>query len=99
MQTAGDMFFNRLGRDTQAVGNLLVGTLVKYPQRKCRTALRGLAIDRIFYKPIAFVSEQLCRRRLMLSFDLRIAEIPQWHSLHSALMTVFVQSKIARRGK
>jgi hypothetical protein len=99
MQTARDMLFNRLGRDTEAVRNLLVGTLVKYPQRKCRTALRGQAIDGFLYKPIPFVPEQLCLRRFMLSFDPRITEIPQCASLHSASMTVFVRGKIARRRK
>ena len=97
MQTARDMFFNRFGRDSEAVRNLLVGTLVKYPQRKCRTALRRQPIDSLLYKPIALVSEQLRLQRLTLSFDPRIAEIPQCASLHNPSMTVFVRSKIARR--
>src|SRR5260221_13641159 len=60
MQPARDMFFNSLGRDTEPLRNLLVGTVVKYPQRKCRTALRWQSIDGLLYKPIAFVPEQLC---------------------------------------
>jgi len=99
MQTARDMFFNGLGRDPEAVRNLLVGTFVKYPQRKCRTALRRQPIDGLVYKPIPFVSEQLCLRRLTLSFDPRITAIPQSASLHGPSMTVFVRRKIARRRK
>jgi hypothetical protein len=99
MQTASDMFFNGLGRYTEAVRNLLVGTLVEYPQRKCRTALRRQPIDGLLYKPIPFISEQLCLQRLMLSFDPPITEIPQCVSLHNPSMTVFVRSKIARRRK
>ena len=99
MQTARDMLFNGLGRDTEAVRNLLIGTLVKYPQRKCRTALRRQPIDSLLYKPIPFVPEQLGFQRLTLSFDPRISEIPQCVSLHGPSMTVFVRSKIARRRK
>src|ERR1700733_2225049 len=98
-QTARDMFFNCLGRDTEAICNLLVGTLVKYPQRKCRTALRRQPIDSLLYKPIPFVPEQLGLQRLTLSFHPRISEIPQCVSLHGASMTVFVRGKIARRRK
>src|ERR1700730_14965754 len=93
------MFFNRLGRDTEAVRNLLVGTFVKYPQRKCRTALRRQPIDRLLHKLIAFIPEQLVLQRLTLSFDPRITEIPHCVSLHGPAMTVFVRSKIARRRK
>jgi len=93
------VFFNCLGRDTEAVCNLLVRTLVKYPQRKCRTALRRQPIDSLLYKPIPFVPEQLGLQRLTLSFDPRITEIPQCVSLHGPSMAVFVRSKIARRRK
>jgi hypothetical protein len=99
VQTARDMFFNRLGGDIEAVRNLLVGTLVKYPQRKCRSALRGQPIDRLLYEPIPLVSEQLRLQRLTLKIDPRIIEIPQCASLHSASMAVFVGRKIARRRK
>src|SRR5882672_11348203 len=98
-QAARDVFFNRLGRDTEAIRNLLVGTLVKYPQRKCRTALRRQPVDRLLHELIAFVSEQLGLQRLTLSFDPRITEIPQCVSLHGPSMTVFVRSKVARRRK
>jgi hypothetical protein len=54
MQAARNVLFNGLGRDTQAVRNLLVGTLVKYPQRKGRTALWRQPIDRLVDEPIAF---------------------------------------------
>src|SRR5258708_2038305 len=98
-QAARDMFFNRLGRDTEAVRNLLVGTLVKYPQRECRTALRRQPVDGLLYEPIPFISEHFGLQRLVLSFDARIAEMPQCASLHDPPMTVFVRSKIARRRK
>src|ERR1700693_4100126 len=97
MQAARDMFFHSLGRDTEALRNLLVGTLVKYAQRKRRTALRRQPIDGLLYKPITFVPEQLCLQRLTLGSDLRIAEIPESAPLHNPSMTVFVRSKIARR--
>src|SRR5882757_6492445 len=97
MKTARDMFFNCLGRDPEAVRNLLVGTLVKHPQRECRTALRRQAVDGLLYKSIPFVSEHFSLQRLMLSFDPRIAEMPQCVSLHDPSMTVFVRGKIARR--
>jgi len=93
------MFFNRLGRDTEAVRNLLVGTLMKYPQRECRTALRRQPVDGLLYEPIPFISEHFGLQRLVLSFDPRIAEMPQCASLHDPPMTVFVRSKIARRRK
>src|SRR5260370_41928321 len=98
-QTARDMFFNRLGRDAEAVRNLLVGTFVKYPQRKCRTALRRQPIDSLLDELIPFVAEQLGLQRLTLDFDPRITEIPQCASLHGPSMTVFVRGKIARRRK
>src|ERR1700686_5200203 len=99
MQTARDMLFNRLGRDAEAVRNLLVGTLVKYPQRKSRTALRRQPIDSLLYEPIPFVSEHFCLERLTLSFDPRITDVLQCPSLHNSPMTVFVRRKIARRRK
>jgi hypothetical protein len=91
------VFFNRLGRDTEAVRNLLVGALVKHPQRKRRTTLRGQPVDSLLYELIPFVSEQFCLQRLMLSVDPRIGEDPQGASLHGPSMTVFVRSKVARR--
>src|SRR5882757_818571 len=97
MQAARDMLFNRLGRDTQAVRNLLVGTLVEYSQRKGRTALRRQPIDSLLDEPIPLVPEQLCLQRLTLRLDPRIAQIPQCASLHGPSMTVFVRRKIARR--
>src|SRR5882757_5455405 len=97
MQAAGDMFFNGLGGDTEALRNLLVGALVKYPQRKCCAALRRQPIDGLLYKPIAFVSQQLGLQRLTLGFDPRVAEIPEPAPLHNPSMTVFVRSQIARR--
>jgi hypothetical protein len=72
---------------------------VKYPQRKCRTALRRQPINSLLYKPIPFVSEELGLQRLTLSFAPRITEIPQCASLHSPSMTVFVRGKITRRRK
>jgi len=98
-QTARDMFFNRLGRDAEAVRNLLVGTFVKYPQRKCRTALRRQPVDSLLDELIPLVSEELCLQRLTLGFAPRITEIPQSAPLHGPSMTVFVRSKIARRRK
>src|SRR5216684_6086435 len=98
-QTARDTLFNGLGRDTEAVRNLLVGTLVKYPQRERRTALRRQPIDGLLYKLVPFVPEQLGLQRLTLSFDPRITEIAQCVSLHGASMTVFVRRQIARRRK
>src|SRR5882762_5835070 len=98
-QTARDVFLNRLGRDTEAVRNLLVGTLVKYPQSKCRAALRRQPVDRLLDKPIPFVSEHFSLQRLMLSLDPRIAELPQCASLRDPPMAVFVRGKIARRRK
>src|SRR5882757_3174340 len=97
MQAARNMFFNSLGRDTEALRHLLVGTVVKYPQRKCRAALRRQSIDGLLYKPIAFVPEQLCLERLTLRFDPRIAEIPESAPFHNPSMTVFVRGQIARR--
>src|SRR5450432_626312 len=98
-QAARDVFFHCLGRDAEAVRNLLVGALVKYPQGKCRTALRRQPIDGLLHKPIALVSEQLCLQRLTLSFDPRITEVRQCTSLYSPPMTVFIGGKIARRRK
>src|SRR5882757_9539181 len=96
MQTTRDMFLNCLGRDTEAIRNLLVGTLVKYSQRKCRTALRRQPIDGRLYELIPLVSEQLRLQRLTLGFEARIGEIPHCASLHDPPMTVFVGGKIAR---
>src|ERR1700722_2735452 len=76
MKTARDMLFNRFGRNSEALRNLLVGTLVKYPKRECRTALRRQPIDGLLYEPIALVSEQFRFQRFTLWFDPRIAEIP-----------------------
>src|ERR1700676_3352100 len=97
MQAARDMFFNSLGRDTEALRDLLVGTLVKYPQRKRRAALRRQPIDGLLNEPITLVSQQLGFQRLTLGFDPRVAEIPESSPLHNPLMAVFVRSKIARR--
>jgi hypothetical protein len=97
MKTARDMLFNRFGRDSQALRNLLVGTLVKHPQRECRTALRRQPIDGLLYESISLVSEQLRLQRLALSFDPRIAEIRHCASLSHPSMTVFVRGKVARR--
>src|SRR6202167_2253656 len=97
MKTARDMLFNRFGRDSEALRNLLVGTLVKYPQRECRTALRRQSIDGLLDQSIALVSEQLRLQRFTLSFDARIAQIPQCAALRNPSMTVFVRGKIARR--
>src|ERR1700722_17568703 len=97
MKTARDMLFNRFGRDSEALRNLLVGTLVKYPQRQCRAALRRQAIDGLLYETIALVSEQLRLQRFTLSFEPRIAEIPHCAALRNPPMTVFVRGKIARR--
>ncbi len=72
---------------------------MKYPQRKCRTALRRQPIDRLLHKLITFVPEQLGLQRLTLSLYPRITEIPQSVSLHGPSMTVFVRSQIARRRK
>jgi hypothetical protein len=97
MKTARDMLFNRFGRDSEALRNLLVGTLVKYPQRECRTALRREPIDGFLDESIPLVSEQLRLQRFTLSFDPRIAEIPHCAALRNPPMTVFVRGKIARR--
>src|SRR3984957_16052540 len=97
MKTARDVFFNRFGRDSEALGNLLVGTLVKYPKRECRTALRRQPIDGLLYQSIPLVSEQLRLQRFTLSFDPRIAQIPHCAALRNSSMTVFVRGKIARR--
>src|ERR1700730_11187091 len=97
METARDMLFNRFGRDSEALRNLLVGTLVKYPQRECRTALRRQSIDGLLDQSIALVSEQLRLQRVTLSFNPRIARIPQCAALRNPSMTVFVRGKIARR--
>src|SRR5580704_10338618 len=97
MKTARDMLFNRFGRDSEALRNLLVGTLVKYPQRECRAALRRQPIDGLLYEPIPLVSEQLRLQRFTLRFDPRISEIPHCASLRNPPMTVFVRGKIARR--
>src|SRR5580700_6505409 len=97
METARDMLFNRFGRDSEALRNLLVGTLVKYPQRECRTALRRQPVDGLLYQSIPLVSEQLRLQRLPLSFDPRIAQIPHGAALRNPPMTVFVRGKIARR--
>src|ERR1700722_2075789 len=96
MKTAGDMLFNRFGRDSEALRHLLVGTLVKYPQCECRTALRRQPIDGLLYEPPPLVSEQLRLQRFTLRFDPRIAEIPHDASLRNPPMTVFVRGKIAR---
>src|ERR1700730_8721568 len=97
MKTARDMFFNGLGRDSEALRNLLVGTLVKDPQCECRTALRRQPIDGLLYQSIPLVSEDLRLQRFTLSFDARIAQIPQCAALRNPSMTVFVRGKIARR--
>src|SRR5580704_18417020 len=97
MKTARNMLFNRFGGDSEALRNLLVGTLVKYPQRECRTALRRQPIDGLLYESIALVSEQLRLQRFTLRFDARIAQIPQRAPLGNPSMTVFVRGKIARR--
>src|SRR5882724_3850477 len=97
VQAARDMLFDCLGRDTEAVGNLLVGALVKYPQRKCRAALRRQPIDRLLYEPVALVPEQLGLQRF--AFDDRIAAVPYFASLHDAPMAVFVGGQVACRGK
>ena len=99
MKTARDMLFNRFGRDSEAFRHLLVGTLVKNPQRECRTALRRQPIDGLLYEPIPLVSEQLRLQRFTLRFDPRIDEIPHGASLCNPPMTVFVRRKIARRRK
>src|SRR3979411_429031 len=96
-QTARDVLFDGLGRDTEAVRHLLVGTLVKYTQCKCRTALGRQPVDSLLYELIPFVAEQLCLQRLMLGIGPRPAKIPRCVSLHGPSMTVFVRSKIARR--
>src|SRR3984885_5506565 len=97
MKTSRDMLFNRFSRDSEALRHLLVGTLVKYPQRECRTALRRQPIDGLLYESIPLVSEQLRLQRFTLSFDPRIAEISRCAALRNASMTVFVRGKIARR--
>src|SRR5271170_5282293 len=97
METVGDMLFNGLGRDSEALRNLLVGTLMKYPQRKSRTALRRQPIDGLLDEPIPLVSEQLRLQRFTLSFDPRIAQIPHCAAFRNPSMTVFVRGKIARR--
>src|SRR5580704_12712770 len=97
MKTARDMLFNRFGRDSEALRNLLVGTLVKYPQRESRTALRRQPIDGLLYQPIPLVSEQLRLQRFTLSFDPRIAQFPHCAALGNPSMTVFVRGQIARR--
>jgi hypothetical protein len=99
MQAARDMLFDCLGRDTEAIRNLFVGTLVKYPQRKCRPALRRQAIDGFLYKPMPFFPEQLGLERLTLRLEPRVTEVRQCASFHAPSMTVFVRSKIARRRK
>src|SRR3981189_3761042 len=97
METARDMLFNRFGRDSEALRNLLVGTLVKYPKRECRTALRRQPIDGLLYEPIPLVSEQLRLQRFTLRIDSRISETPHCASLRNPSMTVFVRGKISRR--
>jgi hypothetical protein len=99
MKTARDMLFNRLGRDSEALRNLFVGTLVKYPKRECRTALGWQPIDGLLYKPIPLVSEQFRLQRFTFRFDPRIAEIPHCFSLRNPPMAVFVRGKITRRRK
>src|ERR1700722_18739341 len=99
METARDMLFNRFCRDSEALGNLLVGTLVKYPKRECRTALRRQPIDGFLYEPIPLVSEQFRLQRFTFRFDPRIAEIPHCLPLRDPPMAVFVRGKIARRRK
>src|SRR5579863_199209 len=99
METVGDMLFNRFRRDSEALCNLLVGTLVKYPQRKSGTALRRQPIDGLLYEPIPLVSEQFRLQRFTLSFDPRIAQIPHFAAFGNPSMTVFVRGEIARRRK
>src|SRR5271168_4798496 len=97
METARDVLFKRFGRDSEALRNLLVGTLVKYPERESRTALRRQPIDGLLNQSIPLVSEQLRLQRFTLSFDPRIAQIPHRAALRNPPMTVFVRGKIACR--
>src|SRR5580698_4418936 len=97
METARDMLFNRFGRDSEALRHLLVGTLVKYPQRECRTALRRQPVDGLLYQPITLVSEQFRLQRFTLSIEPRVAEIPHTAALGDPPVTVFVRGKIAGR--
>src|SRR5277367_1239496 len=96
MKTARDMLFNRFRRDSEALRDLFVGALVKYPQSECRTALRRQPIDGLLYELIALVSEELRLQRFTLRFDPRIAQIPHCAALGNPSMTVFVRGKIAR---
>src|ERR1700689_246453 len=91
MNTARDMLFNRFGRDSETLRNFLVGTLVKYPQRECRAALRRQLIDGLLYEPVPLVSEQLRLQQFTLGFASRIPEIPQGTPLRNPSMTVFVR--------
>jgi len=75
-QATRDVLFSGLGRDAEAVRNLLVGTSVKYAQGKCGTALRRQLIDCLLYEPIPFVSQELGLRRLALVLSPGIIEIP-----------------------
>src|ERR1700733_2742024 len=97
MKTACDMLFDRFGRDSEALRNLLVGTLVKYPQRECRTALRRQLIDGLLQESVALVSEQFRLQGFTLRFDPRIAQISHCAALRNPSMTVFIRGKIARR--
>src|ERR1700730_14190765 len=96
MKTVRAMVLIGFGRDSEALRNSLVRTLVKSPQRECRTALRRQPIDGLLYEPIPLVSEQLRLQRFTLRFDPRIAEIPHDAPLRNPPMTVFVRGKIAR---
>src|SRR3954469_13680641 len=95
----GDVLFDGLDRDSQALRHFLVGTLVEDAQREGGATLRRQAVYGFLDEAIALVPDQPGLQRLAFVVGPVFLEIGLRVALYCPLMAVFIGSEVASGGE